>query len=428
MARINGMDPMERVQILLDDYAASGGNVFELKKGNPIYQKVKDAHVVVNGKKLTLHEKFVLAGYDKRVKKAKTIPEITAMLDEFVANGGDVNDLSSTDELYRLVKNIDKKMSLYEKFALCKHPREKKKSEDVFVDLKNEILDYLSNGGSLHVERKTLPFYEKMHSAKKNIQRKTGQEISTKELFNMLGIKGYSDTYYNYLPIFDFEKFIDENGFADSYRSNASMNTFVDQEAEKLGVPISIFVLLIADQNLKKCLLQTDTLSFTSKQLKEYKEKYGSYDGIARNDKNLFNRLCSLKKTVVSDDGKPVSTKELVGMLDADDETGVFKPYTAAEELNFERDVEPLVEIARNNNNRLSTRDIDIKTYRLLTSYASRNNITIKAIFSDFGVEYVDFKGTNSHSHLFVDKYPFIEEMRKDRDSLQILSRKSRSC
>lgn len=418
MAKINGMQPADRVKKILDDYANDGGNVYDLKKGDPAYEQVKNAHVVVNGVKLTLHEKFVLAGYNKRVRKAKTIAEITAMLDEFVEKGGNVNDLSSTDELYRLVNNIDKALTICEKFALCKHPRGKKKSANVFVTLKEEIEAYIKAGGSLHVERKSLPFYERMHSAKRTYFRRTGIQLSTEELFDLLGIEGYSDTYYNYLPIFEFDKFKDKDGFVDSYRSDKSANEFVDREAEKLGVPISVFVLLVANQNLKRCVIQTDVLSFISNKLSEYKEIYGSYDGISENDSYLYNKLCGLKKTIVTEDGRPVSTKTLVALLGEEDNAGTFSPYTNVDELDFDKEVVPLIELARKNENMLYAKDIEEKVYRNIINYVARNNSNIKDYFAGFGVNYVDYKGYYNHTFLYIEKYPYIDEMKQERDAL----------
>lgn len=414
--RSEKLTPMQKIKKILDDYAASGGNVFELTKGDPEYEKVKNIKISIDGVQITLYEKFKLAGYDKRVRKAKTVEEITAMLDEFVANGGNVDDLSSTDELYVLVKNIDERLSVQEKFALCKHPRGQKRTNDLLADLKKEALGYIAAGGSLHIERMSLPFFPKLHSAKKQYFRKTGKLISSQKMLESLGIRGYSDIYYENLPIFEIEKYKDENGYVDSYRKDEKYNYLIDNLAEKAEMPVSLYILLVADQDLKKSYLQTDVLAFTSQELREYKHKYGSYAGIERNAPRLYNRLSRMKRYFTTEVGKPVSSAELVALLGNEDEYNIFDNYTSIEELDFESQIVPLINLANANGNVLYTRDIDSRTYRMLNEYCSRTGTTIKEYFDDFGINYLTFKPMQKYSFVTVDKFPFIDEMRRERD------------
>ena len=85
------------------------------------------------------------------------------LLDDYVAGGGDVNDLGVNDKVYKFIKNTKVKdengqyINLEEKFSQLGHPRKAKYKESKQA-LITEVNAYKRAGGSFHIIRKKLPF------------------------------------------------------------------------------------------------------------------------------------------------------------------------------------------------------------------------------------------------------------------------------
>ncbi len=412
--------PAQKVKILIDAFIANGGTLEQIKKGTQIYTDIKNTSVILSdGRRATMEEKFILAGYKRRPRRTVSFAEIQQRLHAYVDAGGDLSDLGVNDELYKLVKNYDSVHTLEEKFAMFGFTRKTQKSQDSLEDLKRMVFEYLANGNSLHIERKKLPFYEKLNTVRKKHFRKYGVRISNKEILESIGVKGYSDIYYGFIRLFDLKNHQDENGNVDSYRKNLSLNATIDRYAELLDMPVSLVVLLVADQNLEKSYLQTDTLSFISKQLQDFKQRnHNSYQNISTLEPQLYHRLTRLKKIVKTDSGRPVSTKELVAMLYESDHEDVFFDNTEIQEPTYDRDIAPLIELAKLNDNKISAKNIDRCTYRMLLDYVTRKSTTLTDLFAEYGITYVDSRVNSCFVKLSIDKFPYIDEMRFARDSI----------
>ena len=105
---------------------------------------------------------------------AETVLEkIKRKLAKFVENGGDVNSLGRNDELYRyiLFSNIvgarGERLGLEAKFKLAGYPRKSKRAKSAKEILKEEAQAWLDAGNSFHVARKSLPFFERLHTVVK---------------------------------------------------------------------------------------------------------------------------------------------------------------------------------------------------------------------------------------------------------------------
>lgn len=417
--RSKHLSPKERGQKMVDDFFAAGGKVEDIKKGTEIYEKIKNLNIVLpNGKRVPMNDKLIMFGVKRPPRRVVSIEEISRRLQEFVDAGGNIDDLGVEDELYQLVKGIDNKHSLVEKFKMCGQLRRAKKVKSVTEKLKIQAFAYIAAGGSLHIPRKQLPFYETLHAAKRAYLRRTGKHISSKDMLASIGIKGYSDIYFNYLKIFELSSYQDTYGFVDNYRKDGPLNATIDRYAEQLGMPIALVVELVGDQKLERCCLQTDTLSYISKQLVDYKQIYGSFENISRTDPQLYNRLCRLKRIVSTDNGKPISTKELVELLGSYDNADVFSDTTEIRELDYEADIVPLVTHARNHGNQISAKDIPHSLYRSILDHALRHSTTISDFFDDFGVEYIDARQNQMFVKLYVETFPYIHEMKQERDIL----------
>ena len=87
---------------ILDAYVNKGGKVNDLAKGNKIYDYIAQGKAYdKDGNVLNIETKFVYLGHPRTLSffdKAKRL------LDAYVENGGDVNQLSSVDKIYRFIQ------------------------------------------------------------------------------------------------------------------------------------------------------------------------------------------------------------------------------------------------------------------------------------------------------------------------------------
>ena len=98
--------------------------------------------------------------------------KVKAVLKKFVDAGGSVDKLTKNDYEYRVVFNKDvygsngKRLTMEEKFALAGYHRNKKHSttkelEERFV---KEVNEYIANGGRFDIPKKHLPFFDLSHN------------------------------------------------------------------------------------------------------------------------------------------------------------------------------------------------------------------------------------------------------------------------
>ena len=139
----------------------------------------------------------------------KTIFYVKAkkMLDDYVAAGGKVDDLSTKDKEYVYIKNTrvrdesGKLLTLEEKFEILKHPRKKKYVSDVRQALIDEIEKFLAEGKSFHISRKKLPFYERLVTYSTYLERKGEFKTHEQIMKYDLGYLNFSDDYFRCLDL-----------------------------------------------------------------------------------------------------------------------------------------------------------------------------------------------------------------------------------
>jgi len=364
------MAVLDNIKNLLEEFVKNGGNVNDLKPGNKIYDYIKDAKILgENGKKLTIDEKFKQAGFPR-------------------------------DPLYYL--------------------REK---------VRSGASRYLESGGGFHVERKTLPFYNDLKSYVRAYKKEHGRDISYDDAMKELGFSTYSTIYYKYSHIIDLSAYQDQEGFVDSYRKDEVMKSYIHQASRQLNVPIAVIVALIGDQNLKKYSLDVDFLEETRneilRELEQARTK-ATFSGVENIDevkleklsetnRKLYNRLIYLKRRMISMLGSDVTYDDVMYMLDLDsDLVGFKKVYekkfdieTVMSELNLK---------AKSQGNKLYRRDIPNSVYRDIVRQSLKHGCYTKDLFKMYDIDYVDGSNNERFKRFTVDEYPYLNRMRSDRD------------
>ena len=356
---------------------------------------------------------------------AETVLEkIKRKLAKFVENGGDVNSLGRNDELYRyiLFSNIvderGDRLGLEAKFELAGYPRKSKRAKSAKEILKEEAQAWLDAGNSFHVARKSLPFFERLHTVVKYEKIKQNRDVSYEEIMKSLGFKNYSDTYYRYSKLMSLADYKDEDGLVDGYRRDSKMKGFVNSCAESLDMPIAVVVGLIANQNMKKYYLDVDYFKRVRDDLKSYINQHGSLVDLKRNNSRLYGRLEMIKERIGLG-GDSITMKQVLELLDIVAENNFFsKSKKNPNNREFENIMFKLIQTAKQKNGVLRRADIEDGDYLKILGKAVEFGCYMPAFFRLYDINYVDGKENKRFKKMEVEEYPYLSEMRHMRDGL----------
>lgn len=418
----------EEMKKLIDDFVANGGSVDDIKAQDEAkYRKMKDWVVYdENGKKLSLEEKFSLIGYERKSKKVSSvIEEMTKKISAFIDAGGKLADLKREDELYKYVHGVrlrdkdGKLFSMQEKFLLAGYDRSPVYSQDIKQSLIDEVEAYLAIGGSFHIKRKDLPFYERLHTYAQCLKRemRIEGELSSQEVMRSLGYKNYSDTFYLYHELDELKKFRDKRGFVDAYKKDEKLKAKINELSHKINIPIAVLVGVFADENLERYSLSSDYFGYVQNELKTYIKHYGDLKGL-KSDRNRYAKLLFLKSRIATELGEKVSVEELVELLGFVGIEGDFKSPRKEDKSKVIDLAKFCQEVKRNNGGVLRKEDIPKGVYSIILQKSLKHGITTKAYLKSFDVDYVDGRDVPRLNRFLIKNYPYMSEMREMRDKL----------
>ncbi len=343
----------------------------------------------------------------------------TKMLEAYVASGGDVNDLGVKDKVYKFIKHAKIKdadgnhLDLETKFKLLGFPRARVRCKDNKQELIAEINAYKQAGGSFHITRKKLPFYERLHAHAVNL-KKQRVELPYEQIMKGLGYKDYSDTYFRCLGLVELQNYRDKNGFVDSYRKNAKLKGYVTSLAESLNLPYYLVVTLLADEELNEVYIDVEYIEQVKTELQQYVEEHGTLKGIKRKNRKLYEKFHTVMKYY--GDGSEIA-------LTADDWLDIFELGEVENNFNTnsnkEIDIEPIMSKLKQKfaNSVITCKDIDAKQYRTIVKKAAKLGIPIKELFRNYDLNYAG-NTVSRLSSMKVTQIPYLKEMRALRDNL----------
>lgn len=349
------------------------------------------------------------------------IENLKKVVSRFISGGGDVNELKTTDEVYKLVKNtsiiIDKhKLSVEEKFELIGFPRQaKRKSFDEHLkSLRDAISEFVAGGGDVNLLCCNDKLYKKVKNAVLHVD---GKELTINEKFDLAGFpreNKYNNTKQIIAKLNTLENFKDEKGFVDAYRKDAVMNAFIDNCSLSFQMPPALVVALLANQNLKKYALKVDRYDYIKSRLSDYIKQHGNLVSIKQNDRRLYDLLCSSAKSHPTEKGVKMTLTELVSELGFGDVENGFIETNRTGLFDENKFFEKYYSVIKRNGNKISLSDIDTNDYMRLSNYTRRLSISIKEFFERNGVGYISTKKVERNAYLTVDEYPYLEEMREE--------------
>lgn len=420
------------IKRIYKDFIADGGDPSRISKtsddivGRKIYNLVRSLEMRGDdGRRFTLAEKFEAQGIPFEQKKydhnAKYIL-IKLMLDEFVASGHSVEDLKKTDAEYRKVKDFKmtdehgRRLTVEEKFSAFGHPRKAKISHDIKTDTIAVISSFLKAGGDIYMPKAKLPFYRAEYASFARSQRDKGVvgDLAFQTNMRELGFD-YSELYFEYRKVEELLKFKDESGFVDSYRKDIKMDNFVKTSAYKLGLPIPVFVGLVGNCDLEGCYVDTEYFGFVRTELGKYLETHDNFVGMSKSNKPLYEKLRHIGRMALAPPGMELSTDDIVCLLGFDEIESDFGRTT--EKSDVSEILKELRPIAQAKGGKLSRSDIPEKDYRKLVGMIASTGATTTAFFKLYDIDY-DGKDGQRLAKVWVNGYPYMKEMRAERDRI----------
>lgn len=403
---------------LLDDFVLKGGNVNDLTKTNPIYKYIANGKAFdESGKILTVDEKFIRLGHARTVS---FFDKVKILLDEYIASGKSVEDLSTKDELYKYIKNTrlydnnGNLVDLETKFAMLGHPRKSRYVKDTREALISAIDEYLKSGGSFHIERKKLPFYKHLESYS-NLLRRHGEYLTHEQIIrDDLGYRQFSDLYYRCKGLEELENYIDEDGYIDDIREDKQLSNYVMQLSVDLKIPYYILITLVANQKLRSYTIQLDKIEYTKGLLIRSLVRRKKLTGLKVHDVSTFNALDYLSKYYSDGSEQMFSKKEWLDMFGLGDIEVSFD-----DKIEKPINIEPIIEDIKKEypDGYIVMKQLPPKQYRLIIKKAVQMGIRIDELLRTYGLR---SKGSSVSrlSRAKMTKIPYFDEMLKRRDEL----------
>ena len=355
-------EKIKYLQEKLQSFIDAGGILENLTVKDEIYQEVKRYDIYVNGKRLSLEEKFSYLGFPRKPQQKpydKKLEEIKSMLDDFVASGGNVDEITEYDEIYAKMRAFTpvvngKKLTMEEKFAIAGHPRKSK--------------------------------------------------INDMELF--------------YDRLCELDNFKDENGYVDSYRKDEFMKGFVSYLSIRFNLPTSLVVCLLADQKLQKHVVITDRVQYLKKLLSDYVAEHKTFVGIRRLDPKLYHLLTSITKSFPTQSGRKLRNLDMIELLGFGDIDNDFVKDSKFTEFSEELFMQTYMPLIKKNGGVISLADIDQTDNYRLNLYLRRKNETKADFFAKYNVKLLNPRVLGYGKTIILPEYPYMDEMQEELNNM----------
>ena len=338
-------------------------------------------------------------------------------IQEYIANGGDIDRLDSKHPLYKYIKNHKqgKGLTVDEKFALLGYTRNYQRESTIRQNLINKIDAYLEAGGSFHIRRKNLPFFNHLRVYAYYLKEQ-GIEMSHEQIMREdLGYKQYSDLYFRSLGINHLAKFRDSEGFVDRYRDNRQFRLYISDLSITLGIPYYLTVTLLVDEKLRDYEVSLDKVAYTRQLLANYAYEHGSFVGIRSKNIKLYDAFNYLVSHFSDGTEQRFSKPEWLEIFGLSDYDHKFNEVQAQKEIDIEAIMQRLKQ--EYGDRQLLSKNIHSNDYSKILKKAISLNISIEDLFKMYEINY---EGTPRPrlSAVKLNHVPYLKEMKSLRDAL----------
>ena len=352
------------------------------------------------------------------------IDKIKEKLDQFVAAGGSIDDLKSGHPLYEYIKDAKamvngRRLSLEQKFEHCGYLRARKISASVEQDLISAIEEYKQAGGDFNIEDNKLPFIGKLRIYQKERRRKTGENLSIDQCLRELGADNVSRVYRRYYGIMQVKNYADSQGNVDLYRQDPKMFNYISKASKSLDMPDCLVVGLIGNQNLKRCYIDANYIAIVKEKLLEFLKDF-NLARLSEKEPKLYHQLRYISKNMIALNNDSLTKNDILELMDI---LTVYKfdeePVPQGNRVRKVSAVmEEIQEIAESNGGKIKRADISDRDYKILNSWSKALGIYMKDLFATYEIDYVDGINKPRLSKVQYDGIPMIDELREQRDKL----------
>ena len=337
-------------------------------------------------------------------------------IEEFLATGKKIEEMSTKDKAYRYIKNSrvydenGELIKLEKLFELLGYPRTKKYSSDVRADLIKEINEYLEQGNSLHIDRKKLPFYERLLTYT-HILRRKGVMLTHEQIIKEdLGFRQFSDTYFRAHKALKIKDYRDSEGFVDDYKSNKNLKAFIKDLAITYEVPYYFIIVFMCGEKLRRYNIAVDRVSYVKRELENYAAEHnGTLQGLRWKDSTLYSSFDYLIDYFSDGSGQSFTKQEWLEAFELD-----IPNRFRGKAKQIDEDIEDVVLRLKQQfpNGFVVAKDMDQTDYRKIIKKSISLGITVSELLKKYEL---NCKGSSVSrlSRVSVDEIPYIYEMKK---------------
>lgn len=350
-------------------------------------------------------------------------------IEEFLATGKKIEEMTTKDKAYRYIKNSrvydenGELIKLEKLFELLGYPRAKKYSRDVRDDLIKEINEYLEQGNSLHIERKKLPFYERLLTYTHVLRRKGVMLTHEQIMKEDLGFRQFSDIYFRAHKALKIKDYRDSEGFVDDYKSNKNLKAFIKDLAITYEVPYYFIVVFMCGEKLRRYNISIDRVAFVKRELENYAAEHnGTLQGLRWKDSTLYSSFDYLIDYFSDGSGRTFTKQEWLEAFELD-----IPNRFRAQAKQIDEDIEDVILRLKQQfpNGFVVAKDMNQADYRRIIKKSISLGITVSELLKKYDL---NCKGSSMSrlSRVSVDEIPYIYEMKTRFADLILASGKTK--
>ena len=343
-----------------------------------------------------------------------------------IASGKSVDDLGGKDEAYVYIKNSKvydengKLCTTKEKFSLLGYSREGRVSRDCREELKQAINDFLSDGNSFHIPRKSFPFYPQLR-AYSNYLKSKGKELTHEQIIRYdLGFREYSELYYRCVRLSELKDYRDSEGYVDSYKKDERYHQHIQDMAKSLKIPTYILISLVANEKLRECFINSDQIGYVRNQLLKYVQSNDGLIGISIDDHKLYESLRYLENAYSDGTGEKFSKLDLLRAFDI---YGVEHKFQGTQEKGRDLKEDEFIKVIEKikmfyGDTQVIMKELSEKDRKILQSKSMRLGISIGRLCQLYGINSNANMNTKRLASRKVNSIPYLSEMQARKKEL----------
>lgn len=272
-------DKINKLKEKISDYIASGGTIQDKKKDIPYYNLLTD--IIKMDKKNGIDSSIVSiykeCGYSYVSKEGKelTISRLKEEIDEYVKNGGSIYARKTELPYYQLMLNIirkNKELSVKKLYELCGYKYIDKVLPTSIERIKKEIDEYVSNGGVINNDKDNTPYYSTIMDFIR-INKRKGISYNIEDVYRMCGYEYDGRVNITYRLNKVLQKVKDENGYVDFLKETKKGQAIIYRIREKaryLDIDVNMYLMSTYGVRLSHIFSDVDYISYVEDEIKKF--------------------------------------------------------------------------------------------------------------------------------------------------------------